>query len=92
LLHSTMLLVLFIALWRKRRLQLRDDLIYVSVIYVAVFAISPIYSPRYFYPTYVLWAAALAAPGSARFLIPDRARGSSPPRLGAASNPAQPLA
>lgn len=61
LLHSTMTLVLFIALCKNRAFKLRNDLIYVSVFYVAIFALSPIYSPRYFYPVYVLWAATLAA-------------------------------
>ncbi len=61
LLHSSATLLMFIALWRARRLRLDNDLIFVSVLYIAVFALSPIYSPRYFYPVYVLWAIALAA-------------------------------
>ena len=61
LLHSTTTLLMFIAIWRARRLRLDNDLVYISVIYIAVFALSPIYSPRYFYPVYVLWAIALAA-------------------------------
>ncbi len=62
LLHSTTLLLLFVALLRARRFTLRNDLVYLSLIYVAVFAITPIYTPRYFYPVYVLWAAALCTP------------------------------
>ena len=61
LLHSTMTLVLFIALCKKRLFKLQNDLVYISVFYLAIFAMSPIYSPRYFYPLYVLWAAALAS-------------------------------
>ena len=64
LLHSTMTLVLFFALWRAGRFRLKNDLVYIAVIYVAVFGMSPIYSPRYFYPVYVLWAAALAVRSS----------------------------
>lgn len=63
LLHSTALLVLFVALVRARRFTLSNDLVYLSLIYVAVFAISPIYAPRYFYPVYVLFAAALCTRG-----------------------------
>ena len=71
LLHSTMTLVLFLALWRTRRLSLNNDLVYISIVYLAVFAISPIYSPRYFYPVYVIWAAALSMGSSrARLLTP----------------------
>lgn len=62
LLHSTTLLLLFVALLRARRFTLGNDLVYLSLIYVAVFAITPIYTPRYFYPVYVLWAAALCTP------------------------------
>jgi hypothetical protein len=36
--------------------------VYLSLIYIAVFAITPIYAPRYFYPVYVFWAAALCSP------------------------------
>ena len=59
LLHSTMTLVVFVALLTRKRFNLDNDLVYISVFYIAVFALSPIYSPRYFYPVYVLWAAAL---------------------------------
>jgi hypothetical protein len=62
LLHSTTLLVLFVALLHARRFKLSNDLIYLSLIYLAVFAITPIYTPRYFFPIYVLWAAALCTP------------------------------
>lgn len=62
LLHSTALLVLFIMLWRSKRLTLNDNLVFASAIYVAIFALSPIYSPRYFYPVYLLWAATLLSP------------------------------
>lgn len=61
LLHSTMTLVLFIALVKQRLFKLEHDLIYISVFYLAIFAMSPIYTPRYFYPLYVFWAAALAS-------------------------------
>ena len=85
LLHSMMLLVLFIALCLKRRFRLRDDLIYVSIVYMAVFAISPVYSPRYFYLIYVLWAAVLAAPASPvqilRLRARDTGRGTSLPTV-----------
>lgn len=64
LLHSTALLVLFVLLLRQRRFRLENDLIYASAIYLAIFAISPIYAPRYLLPVYVMWAA--AAVGSAK--------------------------
>ena len=62
LLHSTTSLLLFVALWRRGRLTLRNDLVYLSVIYTVIFALTPIYTPRYFFPVFVLWAAALCTP------------------------------
>ena len=62
LLHSSALLILFIILLWTRRFRTSNDLVYLSLIYVAVFAITPIYTPRYFYPVYVLWCAALCTP------------------------------
>jgi len=59
LLHSTMTLVLFIALARARRVTIANDLVYLSLTYLAVFALTPIYTPRYFYPVYVFWAIAM---------------------------------
>ena len=75
LLHSSATLLMFIALWRARQLRLDNDLVFISAIYIAVFALSPIYSPRYFYPVYVLWAIALAAGTPALQLVrPARRR------------------
>jgi hypothetical protein len=69
LLHSTATLAVFLLLCLSRRVSLRNDLIYISVIYIVVFSISPIYSPRYFYPVYVLWAAVLlSSPHPVRIL------------------------
>ncbi len=68
LLHSTALLAVFIALCLSKRIRLHNDLIYLSLLYVAFFALTPIYAPRYFYPVYVLWAAALLAQPGIRFL------------------------
>jgi hypothetical protein len=70
LLHSTSLLLLFLALWRAGKVRLANDLFYLSVLYIAIFALTPIYTPRYFYPVYVLWAAALLTPSSNALRLP----------------------
>jgi hypothetical protein len=58
--HSLATLVLLtVALWR-RRIRLDLDPVYIAVVYAAVFALSPIFAPRYFLPVYVLLALALA--------------------------------
>jgi hypothetical protein len=61
LLHSTTTLVAFVLVWRQRRSTLMNDLFYISAIYVAIFALSPIYSPRYFYAAFVIWTSTLVA-------------------------------
>jgi len=75
LLHSTATLVLFVFLWRARRARLANDLFFISVVYVAVFAITPIYAARYFYMVYVLWAVALVSRTPFPPLIGSRAKG-----------------
>lgn len=64
LLHSTALLFVFCLLVARRQWQLRSDLIYVSLLYLTVFVLTPIYVPRYFYPIYILWVAVLSMPES----------------------------
>ena len=53
-------MLLFASLVATRRLTLKNDLIAISVVYLIVFALTPIYAPRYFYPVTVIWALALA--------------------------------
>jgi hypothetical protein len=73
LLHSTMTLALFIALLKTRRLSFSNDLVFISIIYMAVFALTPVYAPRYFLPVYFLWAAALTPSFKPVALLPDSA-------------------
>jgi hypothetical protein len=61
LLHSTATLALFLILWWSRRVTIANDVVYVSLVYLAVFALTPIYASRYFYPVYVFWSMALVA-------------------------------
>jgi len=62
LLHSLAMLFVFVLLLINRRLKIRSDLLFISLLYLLVFAATPIYVPRYFYPIYVMWAACLAVP------------------------------
>lgn len=58
-------ILLLVALWR-RRIRLDLDPIYIAVVYAAVFGLSPIFSPRYFLPIYVLVAIAISLRSAAR--------------------------
>jgi hypothetical protein len=53
-------MVLFVALIMNGYGAVRHDLIMISLVYLIVFALTPIYSPRYFYAVTVLWGLALA--------------------------------
>ena len=90
LLHSLALLLLFTALVRAGRAKVSNDLVYLSLLYIAIFAITPIYSPRYFLPVYVLWAAALCAPEFVRVFAGTARAPSRPRRRFVASSPALP--
>jgi len=71
-LHSFAMLLMFVALWRSGRARISNDLVYISVVYLLVFAMTPIYAPRYFYPVYVIWALALTCPTPLPRVLPGR--------------------
>lgn len=68
-------IIIFILLIATRRFRLRNDLIMISVIYLSIFAVTPIYAPRYFYAVTVLWALALA--GTRIGILPTRSSGAA---------------
>ncbi|WP_145131464.1 MULTISPECIES: hypothetical protein [unclassified Pseudomonas] len=59
-LHCLVAFVLFLIVFFRRRLKLSDDLVFIAIIYCSIFALTPIYSPRYFYPVFVLSCIVLA--------------------------------
>ena len=66
--YCLMNFLFFFSLLLTKQLKLRNDIIYISIIYLVLFALTPVYAPRYFYPVTVLWALALASAPSARAL------------------------
>ncbi len=61
--HCLVSLILLVVAVRQRRLSLRADLIFASMVFLALFCISPIFAPRYLYPVYVVLAmTVLGAP------------------------------
>jgi hypothetical protein len=53
-------ILFFSTLVIMRKLSPRNDLIMISFVYLIVFALTPVYSPRYFYPVTVLWGFVIA--------------------------------
>lgn len=53
-------IVLISILIIKRRISPRNDLMMISFVYFVVFALTPVYAPRYFYPVTVLWGLVIA--------------------------------
>lgn len=58
--HCLAALLIFGCLVLKRRLTLKSDLLFASVMFLAVFCLSPIYAPRYLYTVYAMWVLVLA--------------------------------
>ena len=56
--------ILFTILTIRKKLSPKNDLMMISYVYLAVFGLTPVYAPRYFFPVTVLWALSLA--GSSR--------------------------
>jgi hypothetical protein len=70
--HSVASLVLLLVVAWRRRIRLDLDPVYIAVVYAAIFALSPIFSPRYFLPIYVLLAIAVALRGDPDTVVDSR--------------------
>ena len=44
----------------KRKISVYNNSFYLAVLYCFIFALSPIYAPRYFFPVYILLAIVLS--------------------------------
>ena len=55
LLHSVIFFLLFLLFIYKKGYKINNDLYYVSILYIAFFAITPIINVRYFFPVYIFW-------------------------------------
>lgn len=62
-LFSFSMLIMFALLLKRGKATVRHDLFFISLIYILIFTLSPIFSPRYFYPVYVIWSALLLKSG-----------------------------
>lgn len=58
--HSLIALGLGAVLAWRRQLTIRNDLVFVSVVFLVIFCITPVFAPRYLYPVYLLWVLVLA--------------------------------
>jgi hypothetical protein len=75
-LHSFAALVAFMVLVRKKRLSLQSDLFFVSVLYLIVFCLTPIFAPRYLYFVFILWVLIISgAPSVIRRLSKPQCHG-----------------
>jgi hypothetical protein len=71
-LHCIAAFLVFCLVALKGRLRLNDNLVFIAVIYCAVFVLSPIYAPRYFYPVFFLLCLVLARPAPMPSLVVRR--------------------
>lgn len=57
--HCLVALVVFIKLLRKKLLSLDSDLVFLSLLFLVVFCITPVFAPRYLFLVFVLWVFVL---------------------------------
>lgn len=62
----------------KNRFSPRNDLMMISYVYLIVFALTPVYAPRYFYPVAVLWAFVIVGGGAIGHRLETRTANSMP--------------
>jgi hypothetical protein len=58
--HCAIAFAIFISLFVRKKLSLKSDLIYVAILYLIVFCLTPVFSPRYLYFVYILAVLVLA--------------------------------
>lgn len=74
LLHSLAMLIVFMFLLVRGKFTLKSNMVYLSVIYLIIFTMTPIYVPRYFYAVYIYWAIELAGGSLQRFGTPTEVK------------------
>ena len=63
--HCAVTFLVFLTLVKKRVFSLRNDLMFASSIFLIIFCVTPIFSPRYLYFVFLLWVLILVgAPSS----------------------------
>ena len=58
--HCLVSLVALVALLARKQFSLSSDMIFTSMVFLAIICLSPVFAPRYLYPVYVLWVLILA--------------------------------
>ncbi len=57
--YSLVMMILFVLVFLKGKLTIYNDYIYLGVVYLILFGVTPIFSPRYFFPIYFLLVVTL---------------------------------
>lgn len=58
-LHCSVTFIVFLMLLYRHLFTIRADLIFATLIFLAVFCLSPVFAPRYLYGVYVIWVLVL---------------------------------
>ena len=61
MLHSLSMLCISVWLLFRHKITLKQDWIYASVVFLLIFSLTPVFSPRYLYPVYVFLCLALVS-------------------------------
>ena len=59
-LHCAVAFIVFILLFKRRLFTIQNDLIYASIIFLTIFCVTPMFTPRYLFFVFILWVLVLA--------------------------------
>lgn len=79
-LHSLATLIVFVFMLRRNFSGLKSDLFFISVIYLVVFCLSPVYAPRYLYFVYVIWVLIVSGASDSMRGMPEWFQSKQPSR------------
>ena len=58
--HCAISFLVFLSLFKRQIISLRSDLFFVSLVFLAIFCVTPVFAPRYLFFVFVLWVLMLA--------------------------------
>jgi hypothetical protein len=58
--HCAVALIVFLVMIKRRLLTMRSDLVFASLVFLAVFCVTPIFGPRYLFFAYIMWVLVLS--------------------------------
>jgi hypothetical protein len=58
--HCAVALIVFLIMIKRQLLTMRSELVFASMVFLAVFCLTPVFSPRYLFFAYIMWVFVLS--------------------------------